>query len=100
MSPVRSRSPAPSFTFSYCDVLTNLPTQQSRPCADRNVRATQFSPMDGDELCDPFEHRLGLIAMGGVAAIYQAEKFDRAAGLAGDGFGLSHGSVLIVETLN
>lgn len=59
-----------------------------------------LSPVDGDELCDPLEHRVGLIAMRGVAAIRQADDLDRAAGLAGDGFGLGHRPVLIVETLN
>lgn len=58
------------------------------------------SPIDGDELCDPLKHRVGLIAMSGVATIGQAEDLDWAAGLAGDRFGLGHGPVLIVETLN
>jgi hypothetical protein len=59
-----------------------------------------ISPVNRDELCDRIEHRLGLIAMSGVAAIGQAQDLDRAAGLAGDGFGLGHSPVLIVETLN
>src|SRR5579859_1380446 len=59
-----------------------------------------ISPVEGDKLCDLLEHRIGLIAMRGVAAIGQAKNLDRSARLAGDCFWLRHGPVLILETLN
>lgn len=47
--------------------------------------ATVFVPArNGHELCDCFEHRLGLVAVCGVAAVGERENLDQARGLARD----------------
>ena len=68
---------------------------------DSDTLLESFVPVDSvQEFCNRSEHRIRLVALRGVAAIFERENFDWAGGLPLDRFHLGHGAVLIFAALD